>query len=79
MSEQTGPAHRDLGDRGSGCRAQAGRGLQACAAGVPTCRGPDLVDAKEQTHLRDRLLSKARPLEKNADVRAGPRFPVAGD
>lgn len=51
MSEQTGPAHRDLGDRGSGCRAQAGRGLQACAAGVPTCRGPDLVDAKEQRHI----------------------------
>lgn len=51
MSEQTGPALGDRGDRGSGRRAQAGRGLQACAAGVPRCRGPDLVDAKEQRHI----------------------------
>lgn len=79
MSEQTGPALGDRGVRGSGRRAQAGGAAGVCGGGPEVPRpGPGGREGAE-THLRGRLLSEARLLEKNADVRAGPRLPVAGD
>lgn len=78
MSEQTGPAHKDLGDRGTGGPAAAPRPRGGCRRvrrdpEVPR-PGPGGREGAE-THLRGRLLSEARLLEKDADVRAGPRSP----